>query len=1158
MAESKGQPTPQQRNGTARHEAFVELHNLSRTHAEEFLVPEVVLVGGDLQTRSNMLQSILGIRLVLSQFEQQLKVPIVVQSVHNPACRSADVRVLNPSVSGFTPALSLSFDSALADAVLSAQAQIKDASPITIKCQSNSSPNLQVLLPTQAFVTAPAQSAEGEDAEPLITMLSAKKIARQLSPRHRLIVVVTTPKDTPADNVAIHAALRADPQMARTIVLTALHPSDVKVLQAEGSKVKKLQLLAGEFTAALRPGFPAPRTAAVVLPAEGSASAWKQALAAAEESATGAAGLLIGPGSTQPTAGAVAAGKVLEGELATRQQAAVQGLLSMLQMRSDGAHMRAQEATTALSAMLDAGQLRAAHMRTVTELLDCFTALLGGNGMIDMAEHGLTSMEECARLTDDAWPMVDLGSGNGDAEPFMVPVGAGVTADVPLYGMAAAERCLEEFDELLEREAEFGSATWHASRRLFDVHRIANMLLASDEEGTARGRSRMPHPLDAADGIFPYASPDTQRRVGHAMGRTAAEQLLQPLVRALCSRLSEALARLPSLTLAEQAARTAGGAAGALLPPRLAENFRGALESRVKELVASVLEHLRHQIDIIIKHTAVPAPWPIAIDSPLFDTAHRMSDTSVSSRHYMAHTADGSLPLAQAVCEGFESRDSSIAGLAAAMGRQATAPATDGSEEEDESEEEEEETDEEESEGEEEVAAAPPAAPVRAPAPVAQVAEEESEEGENDEEEAEEAILTTVSLERPMRTSGQPLPQPPASVWAGSSAHKASVAAPEPEEEEEEVAVPVRAVVRRPSVSAPGGIAEAAGVHLGRVGSSKGSRSGKKKAATAAAEVPAAVVLPPVVVEEAVAVTGPSGVGRVQEKKKKVKKAAAAAVMDTDTKAVAAKVSAAETAPPAAAAAAEAPLIVDVDEPVVEAAAAPAADVVGRKKKKKKKEKWAGLDAAPAEAAPAQAAAAAAEGAVRQQSVKKSRSGAVREDVPHRADAEKAGEAEAADSAAAESKGPGETTGGAPGLQRSESAALESAAEQHPVFRGVMAHVEAMFGEIRAAVIAYGLANCVRAALLQPISSLSTKQTAMLTLFSGSDDEIMAQYGSQETVHVARCAVEQAQEHHAALLRCRRLFEGIATADGGAGAAGGGSIWGGIDMAAGGFNANYY
>lgn len=82
--------------------------------------------------------------------------------------------------------------------------------------------------------------------------------------------------------------------------------------------------------------------------------------------------------------------------------------------------------------MLDAGQLRAAHMRTVTELLDCFTALLGGSGAIDMAAHGLTSAEECSRLSEDAWPMVDIAVAEGgvdeeaDCERCMVPIGAGV------------------------------------------------------------------------------------------------------------------------------------------------------------------------------------------------------------------------------------------------------------------------------------------------------------------------------------------------------------------------------------------------------------------------------------------------------------------------------------------------------------------------------------------------------------------------------------------------------------------------------------------------------------------------------------------------------------------------------------------------------------
>ena len=130
--------------------------------------------------------------------------------------------------------------------------------------------------------------------------------------------------------------------MFRTIILTALHPSDVKALQPENGKDKKLQLMRTEVKSALHPGFPLPQIAAVVLTADSSASGWKQALSAAEEASSGAARLLIGPGSAQPTVGAAAAGKLLESELSSRQQAAIQGLLSMLQMRSDGARMRAQ------------------------------------------------------------------------------------------------------------------------------------------------------------------------------------------------------------------------------------------------------------------------------------------------------------------------------------------------------------------------------------------------------------------------------------------------------------------------------------------------------------------------------------------------------------------------------------------------------------------------------------------------------------------------------------------------------------------------------------------------------------------------------------------------------------------------------------------------
>jgi hypothetical protein len=52
----------------------------------------------------------------------------------------------------------------------------------------------------------------------------------------------------------------------------------------------------------------------------------------------------------------------------------------------------------------------------------------------------------------------------------------------------------------------------------------------------------------------------------------------------------------------------------------------------------------------------------------------------------------------------------------------------------------------------------------------------------------------------------------------------------------------------------------------------------------------------------------------------------------------------------------------------------------------------------------------------------------------------------------------------------------EHPATHHPVYIGVMRHVGEMFDEIRTSVTHYGISNCLRAALLQPLHSPSLKQ----------------------------------------------------------------------------------
>jgi hypothetical protein len=66
----------------------------------------------------------------------------------------------------------------------------------------------------------------------------------------------------------------------------------------------------------------------------------------------------------------------------------------------------------------------------------------------------------------------------------------------------------------------------------------------------------------------------------------------------------------------------------------------------------------------------------------------------------------------------------------------------------------------------------------------------------------------------------------------------------------------------------------------------------------------------------------------------------------------------------------------------------------------------------------------------------------------------------------------------------------------------------------------------------------------MTSLFSGSDSDILAQYASQEAMHAMRCDLELAGERHAALQKCKRLFDTVAAGDANAQAA---CIWSGTE-----------
>ena len=66
-----------------------------------------------------MIQGMLGARVELARFEACLKASLVIQSLHNPAAKSADIRVLNVALGDFTAQLTT--PAAVSEAVLSVQ-----------------------------------------------------------------------------------------------------------------------------------------------------------------------------------------------------------------------------------------------------------------------------------------------------------------------------------------------------------------------------------------------------------------------------------------------------------------------------------------------------------------------------------------------------------------------------------------------------------------------------------------------------------------------------------------------------------------------------------------------------------------------------------------------------------------------------------------------------------------------------------------------------------------------------------------------------------------------------------------------------------------------------------------------------------------------------
>lgn len=124
----------------------------------------------------------------------------------------------------------------------------------------------------------------------------------------------------------------------RTTIIVPLRKWDLTAIEA--SKKKAYHLLHADILSAL-PKSSSPPVVAVYLPPPDQGStgnAWAKALSSCDQALQAVASRIAGLGRAPPAAsGSVNTRALLEKQFVSRQQAAAQGMLSMLQLRCDGA-----------------------------------------------------------------------------------------------------------------------------------------------------------------------------------------------------------------------------------------------------------------------------------------------------------------------------------------------------------------------------------------------------------------------------------------------------------------------------------------------------------------------------------------------------------------------------------------------------------------------------------------------------------------------------------------------------------------------------------------------------------------------------------------------------------------------------------------------------
>lgn len=505
--------------GARLYRAFNKLQGQAAGFDEELGIPEFVIVGGQSDGKSSLVEALLGFQFNIKDSELGTRRPLLIQMRHAPGVKEPVVRLQEESGSGLgapivptekvAEVLRQRTATHLRDLSGSGPARMVSSKPMVMVAEFEAAPNI-ALIDTPGLVM---RAREGDDEQYPGDILG---MVRELcAPAHRTIVFLQQASVEWTSSVWLDTIMRIDPNLRRTVFVVSKFDNRLREFSVRQDADAFLSA-AGVLPEHVRPFF-------VSLPREntrsgesGPRSNFLLRLVEAEQDMLHGLEQLEDGGFDERRFGDRVGLSRLRAYLESRLEEAYRrvrpGVISRLRDKAASEAVRLRELQELTESVRDVARLRRKATEGIMHLGREVTLLLVGQTPgPDPAVHGQTAAQEREACVGWLHDVPDMA-----------------TAHLRLYGKAAFERLMAEFAEVL---AEFPCPSTSADQ-------VAILLLARTNDHSGPSTR---HWSSTQNTTSPSASVDTpspaEVQVAALLVRDQARMALTPLLDALSARI---------------------------------------------------------------------------------------------------------------------------------------------------------------------------------------------------------------------------------------------------------------------------------------------------------------------------------------------------------------------------------------------------------------------------------------------------------------------------------------------------------------------------------------------------------------------------------------------------------------------------------------------